>query len=78
MKRKFAITMGVAILLLVFFVPDPDLKSLPTGSCGVNPSLQCRYSTYFSITAWYLGYGTFYIGGHYFLELGSGVTIQIF
>ncbi|MDG6995051.1 MAG: hypothetical protein JRN52_03930 [Nitrososphaerota archaeon] len=75
---KLGIAVGVVVLLTVFFVPDPVLRLLPTGFCGVYHSLQCQYSTYFSVSAWYSGFGTYYIGEHYFLELGSRITIQIF
>jgi hypothetical protein len=77
---KLATAMGILIVLIAFFVPDPDLYALPTGFCALygSPTLQCSHSTYFSLTKWYFGFGTFYIGGHYFLELGSRNTIQIF
>ena len=76
---KLAIVIGILIVLIAFFVPDPDLYALPTGFCGVyGHALQCQYSTYLSLSAYYSGFGTYYIGGHYFLELGSGIIIQIF
>ncbi|MDG6921979.1 MAG: hypothetical protein JRN67_01645 [Nitrososphaerota archaeon] len=78
LRTKLGIAIAVVVLIIVFFVPDPGLRNLPTGFCGVYHSLQCQYSTYYSLSAWYSGFGTFCIGGHYFLELGRGITIQIF
>ena len=77
---KIAIAIGILIILIAFFVPDPDLYALPTGFCGLygSPALQCSHSTYFSLTEWYFRFGTSYVGGHYFLDLSSGTTIQIF
>lgn len=79
-KMKIGIAIATIVFLLVLFVSLPDLYALPTGFCGVYspPSLQCQYSTHFSLSAWYFGFGTFYVGGHYFLELGQGITVLIF
>lgn len=77
---KLATVIGILIVLLAFFVPEPDLYALPTGFCGLygSPVLECSHTAYFSLTAWYLHVGTFSIDGQYFLELCSKITIQIF
>ncbi len=77
---KLAIVIVILAVLIAFFIPDPDLMALPTGFCGLygTTTLQCSHSTYYSITCWYFGFGTYSIGGHYFLVLGRANIIQIF
>jgi len=80
-KAVYALITVVVFGVMVFFlVPDPDIYALPTGFCGLYqqpPALQCDHTTYFSASVNPLGVGAYYVGGHYFLELGR-TTIQLF
>jgi hypothetical protein len=67
-------------LLVFFLVPDPNIRELPTGFCGLYqqpPALQCNHTTYVSASANAFGVGAYYVGGHYFLEFGH-TAIQVF
>ncbi|MDG6998290.1 MAG: hypothetical protein JRN15_04155 [Nitrososphaerota archaeon] len=77
---KVVIVSCIIIIVFAFFVPEPDLFALPTGFCGLygSPSLQCSNTTYFSLLEYYYGFGSYYVGGHYFLQFGPQITFQIF